>query len=170
MHFENCKKISNHFFSKIMIFCDFQNASPRKWSGHLRWNSTELNYSRVLQLDIVSASVLFCMPLYMTTEHCQNIIDFLEKWGNFSKKVEEFRKFWKTTQTLQRCYWDVLFTCYIHSKKRENQSKIMSPISERCTKSWHDNIHANLTYFTWSRPRCGRVIRQKLLLRADVPK
>ena len=54
------------------FFCDFQNASPPKWFSDFRWNSTELNYYRILHMDAVSATVLIPTPLCTTCEHGKN--------------------------------------------------------------------------------------------------
>jgi len=51
------------------IFCNFQNASPRKCSRHFLRNSTPLKYYRVLQTGRVSGSVLIRWPLAMTCKH-----------------------------------------------------------------------------------------------------
>ena len=55
------------------IFCYFQNASPRKCSGHFLRNSTQLKYCRILQTGRVSASVLISIPLTITCEHGRKI-------------------------------------------------------------------------------------------------
>ena len=73
--FWKSQKITFHFFWQIMIFCDFQNASPRKWCCLFRWNCTELNYSMVLQTDGVTAFELIPTPLCITSE-LGHFVDF----------------------------------------------------------------------------------------------
>jgi len=67
-----------------VIFINFQNACPRKWCGHFRWNSTESKYYRVLQTDVVTASVLFPISKNFTSEHSQKswypIMEKSKKW------------------------------------------------------------------------------------------
>ena len=72
-------------------FCCFQNACPRKWCGHFRWNSTELNYSRVLHIDGVSACVLIPITLCMTCEHGRQS-DFC---------IIGYQDFWPCAQVMQ---------------------------------------------------------------------
>ena len=59
--------------NEMLIFLDFQNPCPRNWYDHSSWNSTELNYSGVLQIDIVSAFVLISTALSMTCKHGSKI-------------------------------------------------------------------------------------------------
>jgi len=58
------------------IFCNFQNASLRKCSGHCPRNSTQLKYSRILQTGTVSACVLISTSHAMTCEHVWSKIVF----------------------------------------------------------------------------------------------
>jgi len=67
-HFENRKKSTFYVF-EYRVFFDFQNAYPRKWCDHFRWNSTELKYSIVLQNDGVTAFVLIPTPTFITSEN-----------------------------------------------------------------------------------------------------
>ena len=68
----NIEDITNFACMGIPIFSIFQIACPRKWCGHFRSNSTKLNYSSVLHIDGVTASVLISVPLCMPCEHGEN--------------------------------------------------------------------------------------------------
>jgi len=68
------------------IWCNFQNASPRKCSGHFPANFTQLKYYWVLQTGRVSASVLIRTPLAMTCEHG------VVKSRNFGVNMRQFSK------------------------------------------------------------------------------
>ena len=66
------------------IFFNFQNACPRKCSGHFLRNSTQLKYYRILQTGRVSASILISTPLAMTCEHGPKIdISIMGEWSIF---------------------------------------------------------------------------------------
>ena len=83
------------------IFFNFQNASPRKCSGHFLSNSTLLNYSRILQTGRVSASVLIPTPLVMTCEKCRNIENHYGRGRFFAifkihLRVSALAIFWET--------------------------------------------------------------------------
>ena len=54
-------------------FVDFQIACPRKWCGHFQLNSIKSNYSGVLQIDGVSASVLIPVEFCEKCEHGKKI-------------------------------------------------------------------------------------------------
>ena len=73
------------WMGEIMIFCNFQNACPRKCACKFLGNSIKLKYSVILHTGRVSASVLTRTPLHMTCEHGRKIvisimglIDFLQ--------------------------------------------------------------------------------------------
>ena len=67
------KSRKNNFslFIENHDFFDFQNASSRKWYRYFRWNSSDLNYTTILQIDVVSTCVLIPMPLCMASEHAE---------------------------------------------------------------------------------------------------
>ena len=65
---------------KTLIFCDFENAFPRKCSGHFLGNSTQVKYYGVLQTGLVSASVLICTPLFMTCIHGRKFDIIMIMW------------------------------------------------------------------------------------------
>jgi len=69
-------------YGRTSIFCNFQNASPLKCSGHFPRNSTQLHSSTILQTGRVSASVLFPI-LAMTCEHARIIEISIMREVNF---------------------------------------------------------------------------------------
>ena len=94
-HYEMVKMcdLPQHNLDLGQIF-DFQNACPPKWCGQFRWNSIELNYSGVLQIDAVSVFLFIRTPLCTTCEHGRKIensimgeIDFFRFPKSISSKV-----------------------------------------------------------------------------------
>ena len=67
------RKLEIYFIMGQVDFFNFQKASPRKCSGHLPTNSTQLKYDIVLQPGRVSAFVPISIPLAMTCEHGRKI-------------------------------------------------------------------------------------------------
>jgi len=74
------EKIGICITGERLSFCNFQNASPHKSSGHFPRNSTQLYNSRLLQTGRVWASVLVPTPLAMTCEHGRKI-EFVHNYG-----------------------------------------------------------------------------------------
>ncbi len=57
----------------MLIFCDFQNPSPRQCYVLFAWYSCQLSSHRILQTGKVSASTLICTPLAMACQHAPKI-------------------------------------------------------------------------------------------------
>ena len=72
----------------IMIFVDFQNASPRKCCEHFPANYTQLKYSCVLQTNAVRVSALISFSKILTSEHGPRTT---KKWGKDTMIFVDFQ-------------------------------------------------------------------------------
>jgi len=83
---------------------NFQNACPRKCSAHFLRNSTQLEYSRILQTGGVSAATLISTPLVMTCKHGRKVD--ISIMGVLQNRVlqNHLKNFWKRSFSKKKIF------------------------------------------------------------------